>query len=85
MVSLQIDKRRKERAEAEKKRAALKDLGDDSDLDEEEDVESDSTTVAKVTPVAKKKDVYLTETSRIVADLVMIKNEPELAGTKKKR
>ena len=85
MVSLQIDKRRKERAEAEKKRAALKDLGDDGDLDEDEDIASDSSTVAKATPVAKKKDVYLTETSRIVADLVTIKNEPSLAGTKKKR
>ncbi len=83
MVSLQIDKRRKERAEAEKKRAALKDFGDEAEDDEE--IESDSTTVAKATPAAKKKDIYLTETSRIVADLVTIANEPALVGTKKKR
>ncbi len=77
-ISLQIDKRRKERAEAEKKRTALKDLDDDTDGgDEAEPTET--------TPVKKKKDIYLTETSRILADLVTITNEPSLAGTKKKR
>ncbi|GHB54507.1 carboxy terminal-processing peptidase [Persicitalea jodogahamensis] len=77
-VSLQIDKRRKERAEAEKKRTALKELDDDTDGgDEAEPTET--------TPAKKKKDIYLTETSRILADLVTITNEPSLAGTKKKR
>ena len=77
-ISLQIDKRRKERAEAEKKRSALKDLDDDTDGgDEAEPTET--------TPAKKKKDIYLTETSRIVADLVTITNEPSLAGAKKKR
>ncbi len=76
-VSLQIDKRRKERAESEKKRAALKDLDDETDGEDED--------VATTTPVKKKKDVFLTETSRIVADLVTITNEPSLAGTKKKK
>lgn len=75
-VSLQIDKRRKERAEAEKKRAALSSLDD-----EEEEEEGDATTPAP----AKKKDVYLTETARIVADLVAYTNEPSLAGAKKKK
>jgi carboxyl-terminal processing protease len=73
-VSLQIDTRRKERAEAEKKRAALSSL-------EEEEVEENPTPQA--TP-AKKKDIYLTEASRILSDLVTMVNEPELAGTKKK-
>ncbi len=77
-VSLQIDKRRKERAEAEKKRTALNELDDDTDGgDEAEPTET--------TPAKKKKDIYLTETSRILADLVTITNEPSLAGTKKKR
>ena len=77
-ISLQIDKRRKERAEAEKKRTALNELDDDTDGgDEAEPTET--------TPAKKKKDIYLTETSRILADLVTITNEPSLAGTKKKR
>ncbi len=73
-VSLQIDKRRKERAEAEKKRDAVNSL-------EEEETEENTTT--GVTP-AKKKDIYLTEASRILADMVTIANEPTLAGAKKK-
>ncbi len=76
-VSLQIDKRRKERAESEKKRAALKELDEDDD-DEEVDT-------AATTPVKKKKDIFLAETSRILADLVTISDEPSLAGAKKKK
>jgi carboxyl-terminal processing protease len=74
-VSLQIDKRRKERAEADKKRAALSSLDDEED----EDV------AATATPVKKKTDIYLNETARILADLVSYTNEPNLAGTKKKK
>jgi carboxyl-terminal processing protease len=73
-VSLQIDKRRKERAEAEKKRAAVNSL---------EEEETEENTTAGATP-AKKKDIYLTEASRILADMVTIVNEPTLAGSKKK-
>jgi carboxyl-terminal processing protease len=75
-VSLQIDKRRKEREEAEKKRSALTSLEDQEDESEENPTQ--------VTPAKKKKDVYLTEASRIVADMVAFANEPNLAGTKKK-
>ncbi|GAB2786963.1 carboxy terminal-processing peptidase [Rhabdobacter roseus] len=76
-VSLLESKRKKEREEAEKKRAALNQLGEDEG-DEDEDAPSTPTTQAK------KKDIYLTETSRIVADLIVLSKEPNLVGTKKK-
>ncbi|WP_247233488.1 carboxy terminal-processing peptidase [Telluribacter sp. SYSU D00476] len=75
-VSLQESKRKKEREEAEKKRAALTKLGE-TDLDAEEE---DTTAKADT----KKKDVYITETGRILADLITFSKEPSLAGTKKK-
>ncbi|TDB65881.1 carboxy terminal-processing peptidase [Arundinibacter roseus] len=73
-VSLQIDKRKKEREEAEKKRSAVSSL----DMEDEEAEEGE------VTPAKKKKDVYITETSRILADLVAISKETSVAGAKKK-
>ncbi len=76
VVSLQIDKRRKERAEAEKKREALSSIDNDTE-------ETDAT-ATDATPAAKKKDIYLVETSRILADMVLLLNEPTLAGSKKK-
>ncbi|GGC09791.1 carboxy terminal-processing peptidase [Dyadobacter sediminis] len=81
VVSLQESKRKLERDEAEKKRAAMKQLGEDTtDGDEEE---TDSKT-AEAPKDKKKKDVYLTETGRILADLIVLSKEPSLAGAKKK-
>jgi carboxyl-terminal processing protease len=82
IVSLQESKRKIERDEAEKKRAAMKQLGEDSDVDEED--EADSKVAEAPKEVKKKKDIYLTETSRMLADLIVISKEPSLAGTKKK-
>ncbi|HEV7348361.1 carboxy terminal-processing peptidase [Telluribacter sp.] len=76
-VSLQESKRKKEREEAEKKRAALNQLGE-SEVDP--DAEESTTAQAET----KKKDVYVNETGRILADLIAISKEPSLAGTKKK-
>lgn len=94
VVSLQEAKRKKERDEAEKKRAALSklDLPEDSDESDAPDSTSKATVAtnaAKTTtaktqsgkgvsvatttaPAApkKKKDLYLTETGRILADLI---------------
>lgn len=82
IVSLQEAKRKVERDEAEKKRAALKQLGEDA---EEEDEDADPK-VATEAPkdVKKKKDIYITETGRILADLIVASKEPSLAGAKKK-
>lgn len=82
VVSLQESKRKIERDEAEKKRAALKQLGEDADDDEDEA----DTKVAAEAPkeVKKKKDIYITETGRMLTDLIIISKEPSLAGTKKK-
>lgn len=80
LVSLQETKRKEERDEAEKKRAALNQLGEDGG-DEDEDATTKDTTKAKD---AKKKDIYLKETGRILSDLVVITKESNLAGTKKK-
>ncbi|SKB59285.1 carboxy terminal-processing peptidase [Dyadobacter psychrophilus] len=82
MVSLQESKRKIERDEAEKKRLAMKQLGEDNaDGDDEEE---DGKAVEAPKEVKKKKDIYLTETSRMLADLIVISKEPSLAGTKKK-
>ncbi len=75
IVSLQEGKRKKEREEAEKKRAALAQLNDEAG--EEED-DSDTT------PKKNKKDVYLTETGRVVADMVALIHEPSLADVSRK-
>lgn len=82
IVSLQESKRKLERDEAEKKRAAMKQLGEDNADDEEEEVDSKVAEAPK--DVKKKKDIYLTETGRMLADLIVISKEPSLAGTKKK-
>ncbi|MCF2516483.1 carboxy terminal-processing peptidase [Dyadobacter sp. CY351] len=82
IVSLQESKRKVERAEAEKKRLAMKQLGEDNADGEEE--EEDGKAVEAPKEVKKKKDIYLTETSRMLADLIVISKEPSLAGTKKK-
>lgn len=81
MVSLQETKRKVEREEAEKKRAAMKQLGEEGDDDEDE---PDTKTAAAPKEVKKKKDIYLTETGRMLADLIVISKEPSLAGAKKK-
>jgi carboxyl-terminal processing protease len=82
VVSLQESKRKLERDEAEKKRTAMKQLGEDAD-DEDED-EADPKAAEAPKEVKKKKDIYLTETGRMLADLILISKEPSLAGTKKK-
>jgi len=81
MVSLQESKRKVERAEAEKKRAAMKSLGEDADDDEDA---ADTKVADAPKEVKKKKDIYLNETGRMLADLIVISKEPSLAGTKKK-
>jgi carboxyl-terminal processing protease len=82
VVSLQESKRKVERDEAEKKRAALKQLGEDADDDEDE---ADTKVAAEAPKEAKKKkDIYITETGRMLTDLIVISKEPSLAGTKKK-
>jgi carboxyl-terminal processing protease len=82
IVSLQESKRKLEREEAEKKRLAMKQLGEDNLDDEEEDVDSKSADAPK--GVKAKKDIYLNETGRILVDFINISKEPSLAGTKKK-
>jgi len=82
IVSLQEAKRKVERDEAEKKRAALKQLGEDAE-DEDEDADPKVATEAPK-DVKKKKDIYITETGRMLADLIVISKEPSLAGAKKK-
>jgi len=82
IVSLQEAKRKVERDEAEKKRAALKQLGEDAE-DEDEDADPKVATEASK-DAKKKKDIYITETGRMLADLIVISKEPSLAGAKKK-
>ncbi|WP_439582702.1 carboxy terminal-processing peptidase [Dyadobacter bucti] len=82
VVSLQESKRKLERDEAEKKRLAMKQLGEDSLDDEEEDADVKPTDAPK--EAKAKKDIYLTETGRILVDFINISKEPSLAGTKKK-
>ncbi|MDQ6480951.1 carboxy terminal-processing peptidase [Dyadobacter sp. LHD-138] len=82
VVSLQESKRKIERDEAEKKRAALKQLGEDA---EESEDEADTKVAAEAPKeVKKKKDIYITETGRMLTDLIIISKEPSLAGAKKK-
>lgn len=83
VVSLQESKRKAERDEAEKKRIAMKQLGEDN-VDGDDEEETDSKVAEAPKDVKKKKDIYLTETGRILADLIVISKEPSLAGTKKK-
>ncbi len=82
VVSLQESKRKLERDEAEKKRLAMKQLGEDSLDDEEEDADVKPTDAPK--EAKSKKDIYLNETGRILVDFINISKEPSLAGTKKK-
>ncbi|WP_428656970.1 carboxy terminal-processing peptidase [Runella sp.] len=72
-VSLQETKRKKEREEAEKKRAALKKLETEDEGDEDE-----TTTTVKV-PEKKKKDIYMNETNRILADYIALIKAPSVA------
>lgn len=83
IVSLQEAKRKAERDEAEKKRLAMKQLGEDN-VDGDDEDEADSKVAEAPKDVKKKKDIYLTETGRMLADLIVISKEPSLAGTKKK-
>ena len=80
IVSLQEAKRKLERAEAEKKRLAMKQIGED---DEEEET-LDGQVAEAPKEVKKKKDIYLTETGKMLIDLIQITKEPSLAGAKKK-
>lgn len=80
VVSLLESKRKVERDEAEKKRAALKQIGEDA----EDDEDADTKTADAPKEEKKKKDIYITETGRMLADLIVISKEPSLAGTKKK-
>ncbi|MCU0339108.1 MAG: carboxy terminal-processing peptidase [Spirosomaceae bacterium] len=72
-VSLQETKRKKEREEAAKKREALKKLEMDEDDEEEE------TAAAKPAP-KKRKDIYLNETGRILAEYIVLAKSPSLAN-----
>lgn len=72
-VSLQETKRKKEREEAEKKRAALKKLETEEEVDEDE-----PTTTAKAAD-RKKKDIYMNETNRILADYIALIKSPSVA------
>ncbi|QRR03430.1 carboxy terminal-processing peptidase [Dyadobacter sandarakinus] len=82
VVSLQESKRKAERDEAEKKRAAMKQIGEDNVTGEDDEEE----TTASQTPkeVKKKQDIYLTETGRMLVDYIIVAKEPSLAGAKKK-
>ncbi|MCE7058671.1 carboxy terminal-processing peptidase [Dyadobacter sp. CY343] len=84
VVSLQESKRKIERDEAEKKRAAMKQLGEDT-TDGEEDEDADPKAAEAPKAAKKKKDIYLTETGRMLADLIVISKEPSFAGNKKKQ
>jgi carboxyl-terminal processing protease len=70
-VSLQETKRKKEREEAEKKREALKKL--ETEDDEEESI------VASKPADKKKKDIYMNETNRILADYIALIKSPSMA------
>ncbi len=72
-VSLQETKRKKEREEAEKKREALKKL-ETGDEGEEED-----TATATKASDKKKKDIYMNETNRILADYIALIKAPSVA------
>ncbi len=72
-VSLQETKRKKEREEAEKKRAALKKLETEEEVDEDEPI-----TAAKAAD-RKKKDIYMNETNRILADYIALIKSPSVA------
>lgn len=79
VVSLQIAKRQKERDEAEKKRLAAK-KADDPDAADEPIALTDETGVPApkkpdAKPAKKKKDLYLTETGRILADYIIAVNK----------
>jgi carboxyl-terminal processing protease len=82
IISLEESKRKIERADAEKKRLAMKQLGEDLEEDEEETVKG-----APETPkeVKKKKDIYLKETGRMLADYIQLTKEKSLLGAKKKK
>lgn len=84
VVSLLESKRKVERDEAEKKRAAMKQLGEESDDEDEDSADAKSKTADAPKEVKKKKDIYITETGRMLADLIVISKEPSLAGAKKK-
>jgi carboxyl-terminal processing protease len=83
-VSLLESKRKVERDEAEKKRAAMKQLGEDAEEEDEDADAKPKTATEAPKDVKKKKDIYITETGRMLADLIVISKEPSLAGAKKK-
>lgn len=72
VVSLQETKRKKECEEAEKKRQALKKL-------ETEEEDDDEATVATKPADKKKKDIYMIETERILADYIALIKSPSMA------
>ncbi|PWJ59438.1 carboxyl-terminal processing protease [Dyadobacter jejuensis] len=80
VVSLMESKRKVEREEAEKKRLAMKQIGEGEDEDE---FSEDAPEKAKETK--KKKDIYLTETGRMLVDYIQLDKEFSYAVTKKKK
>lgn len=76
-VSLNEGIRKKEREEAEKKRAVLAAVSDELD---DEDNDDDAVEDTKVS----KNDVYLQETGRIVTDMILFAKEPSLVESGKK-
>lgn len=84
MVSLQEAKRKAERDEAAKKRAAMDQLTALPDEDEEDEEDTSSERTAKP-DAKKKKDLYVLESGKILADWVLLAQEEGLAGAKKKK
>lgn len=76
VVSLQEAKRRKEHDEAEKKRIALKKEETPEDPENIDETGTPTTAQAdKDKPKKKPKDLYLTETGRILADYIVARNK----------
>ena len=74
IVSLQESKRRKEREEAERKRAAINKVSQMSAPVDETGTPATGTTAAAAAP-KKKKDLYLTEAGLVLADYILAVNK----------
>lgn len=75
-ISLNETIRKKEREEAEKKRAVLASVKDETAEDDEEETST-------VNTKASKNDVYLQEAGRVVVDMVAFAKEPNLVERSK--
>ena len=79
IVSLQESKRRKERDEAERKRAAANKVSQASaPVDETSTTNPSSTTAVASAAPKKKKDLYLTEAGLVLADYILTINKVAL-------